>query len=97
MKKNSTELWKTLKVGDRIRLVEVPTEFFQKGYYIHKDTLRVYKKLQARRRPLRVYQIDEYGFPWVRCMFQRKDGRCEWHYLAFNHSGIAQVKKRKPK
>jgi hypothetical protein len=88
------ELWKQLRVGDRVRLTEVPPEFLQEGYHIHKDTMRVYKRLVARRRPLRVYEIDEYGHPWVECRFRRKNGKYEIHWLAFNHDGIVKVKRR---
>ena len=87
-------LWKTLKVGDRIRLFEVPREFFQEGYYIHRDTMRVYKKLVARKRPLRIAWIDEYGHPWIVCRFREK-GRWHWHSLAFNHDGIVRVLRRR--
>jgi hypothetical protein len=90
----TSALWRQLKVGDRIRLTEVPREFFQAGYYIHRDTLRVYRKLVDCRRPLRVWMIDEYGFPWVQCRFRNKDGRWEHHSLAVNHNGLERVKPR---
>jgi hypothetical protein len=35
------ELWRQLEIGDKIRLIEIPPEFLQKGYYIHRDTMRV--------------------------------------------------------
>jgi hypothetical protein len=89
-----TELWRTLRVGDRVRLAEYPPEFLQKGYHILPETVRVYKKLLARGRPLRVFRIDEYGHPWVQCRFRRRDGRWEHHWLAFNHDGLVRVKKR---
>jgi hypothetical protein len=88
-------LWRQLKVGDKIRLTEVPREFFQKGYHIHRDTLRVYRILVARRRPLRIWMIDEYRQPWIQCRFRRNDGHWEYHSLAVNHSGLARVKPRR--
>lgn len=94
MRKNM-ELWRELQVGDRIRLVEIPKEFLQEGYYIHRDTLRVYKKLLARRRSLRIHEIDEGGLPWVHCRFRRKNGRWEHHFLALNHGGLVRVKPRR--
>jgi hypothetical protein len=95
MSDKKKELWRGLKVGDRIRLTEIPSEFLQEGYFIHRDTMRVYKKLLARRRPLRIYEIDEYGYPWIMCRFPRKDDQWEWHTLAFNHDGFVRVKTRK--
>jgi hypothetical protein len=90
------ELWRVLKVGDQIRLFEIPPEFSQKGYYIHRDTMRIYKKLLARGRPLRIRDIDEYGLPWISCRVPRTGGDWEWHWLAFNHAGFVRVKARKP-
>jgi hypothetical protein len=49
---------------------------------LHRDTRRVFKKLIARRRPVRIARIDEYGSPWYSCRFRMKDGRWEWHDLA---------------
>src|SRR5262245_21442256 len=89
----NTELWRQLKVGDKVRLFEAPREFLREGYGIHEETLWVYKKLVERRRPLRVYEIDAWGLPWVKCNFFRQ-GKWEYHYLAFNHGGLVRVKPR---
>jgi hypothetical protein len=88
-------LWRALRVGDKIRLVEIPPEFLQEGYYIHRSTMQVYKKLVARRRPLRISEIDEYGIPWIRYRCRRKDGQWEYPSLAFDHGGLLRVKSRK--
>jgi hypothetical protein len=88
-------LWRTLKVGDKIRLVEYPPEFLQPGYVIFPETVCVYKKLLKRKSPLVVREIDEYGLPWVHCRFRQRNGRYEWHSLAVNHDGIAKVNRRK--
>src|SRR5262245_27682768 len=72
-------LWKLLRVGDRVRLVEIPAEFLQVGYCIHRDTLRVNRKLVARGRPFRICRIDGAGCPWIRCRIRRKDGRLDHH------------------
>jgi hypothetical protein len=89
------ELWRTLKVGDRIRLVEMPPEFLQEGYIILPETVRVYRKLLARGRHLRIREIDEYGHPWIWCRFRRKNGGWECHALAVNHDGLARVTRRR--
>jgi hypothetical protein len=70
-----------LKVGDRIRITGVPGEGV-KGYCIHPDTVLVYKKLVARGRAVRIYEIDEYGSPWFACRFRKKSGKWEHHTLA---------------
>jgi hypothetical protein len=85
------DLWRELQVGNRIRLTEIPPEFLQEGYYVHRDTMRVYKRLLARRRALRIREIDQDGLPWIECRFRRNDGRWEWHWLALNHGGFIRL------
>ena len=70
-----------LRVGDRIRIVGIPGAGIP-GYYIHRDTVRVYKKLVARGRAVRIYDIDDYGTPWFACRFLSKAGKREQHLLA---------------
>ncbi len=88
------ELWRRLKVGDHIRIVHLPDEFARVGYQIHRDTLSAYRRVIERRRPLRVYEIDDWGLPWVHFRLRRKNGRWEFHYLAVNHDGLVKVKRR---
>jgi hypothetical protein len=85
-------LWQKLKVGDKVRLAEMPPEFLVEGYYLHRDTKRLYKRLVARRRHLRIAWIDEFGFPWAQCRADKV-----WHAIALNHGGLIKVKKRKNK
>lgn len=87
--------WKKLRVGDRIRFVHMPTEFAKPGYQIHRDTLRVYRRLIARCRPVRVFRLDAWKLPWIHCRFRRKNGRIEHHSLAINHDGWVLVITRK--
>jgi hypothetical protein len=91
MGSRSKELWRKLRLGDRVRLTEIPTEFFQPGYYIHRETMQAYKKLLSRRRSLRVCEIDEWGLPRVQFRFRRKNGGWEFHRLLINHSGLTLV------
>jgi len=86
--------WKKLRVGDRVRFVSMPTEFSRPGYYVHRDTLRVYRRLIQRRRAVRVVYLDDWKLPWIRCQFRCKDGRIEYHSLAINHDGWDRVRPR---
>jgi hypothetical protein len=89
--------WRNLRVGDRIRFVNMPTEFSRPGYFVHRDTLRVYRRLIERRRPVRVAWLEDCGewtAPWIRCQFRRMDGRIEYHSLMINHDGWVRVKHR---
>lgn len=70
-----------LRVGDRIRIIRLPGEGVP-GYFLHPDTRRVFKKLMARGRSVRIARIDGQGAPWFACRFRRKGERLEWHELA---------------
>jgi hypothetical protein len=70
-----------LRVGDRIRILGMPGEGVS-GYYLHRDTERVFKKLIARRRSVRIARIDKSGTPWYSFRFRMKSARWEWHSLA---------------
>jgi hypothetical protein len=69
-----------LKVGDRIRIIELPGRGVP-GYYLHPETERAYKKLIARNRSVRIADIDEYGLPWYHFGLRRKNGRWVWHSM----------------
>jgi hypothetical protein len=92
MPRAKTEPWRDLQVGDRIRIVRIPSEFDLPGYYVHRDTRRLYQRLIARRRSVRVYQVDSWGLPWIRCQFRRTNGRWEYHWLAINDDSWVKVK-----
>ena len=86
--------WRKLRVNDRIRLVQMPTEFSQPGFFVHRDTRRACRRLIERGRSVRVFMIDEWKLPWVRFQFRLKDGRIEYHRLAINHDGWVRVQRR---
>lgn len=67
-----------LKIGDRIRITAVPGAG-DPNYYTHPSTIRAYKKLISRNRPVRIKWIDEYGSPWFTVMFRTPAGKPEWH------------------
>jgi hypothetical protein len=70
-----------LQIGDLIRITGIPGAGVP-GYYIHRDTVRVYQRLIARGRSVRIYKIDESGTPWFACRFRRPSGKWEYHFLA---------------
>jgi hypothetical protein len=90
-----TEDWRKLRVGDRIRIVRMPSYEALEGNTLHRDTRRLYRMLIARNRPLRVYEIDaRWRLPWIKCKFRMKTGRWEYHYLAVNDDSWVRVKSR---
>jgi hypothetical protein len=90
--KNGPELWRRLRVGDRIRLVKLD---FLNWHTLHIETKQAYKYLLKRRRPLTVYTVDSDGLPWIQFRFRGSRGRLRHDFLAVNHGGLAIVKSRK--
>lgn len=85
------DAWHELRVGDRIRLVEEPPEWKRPGYHLPAETRALWRLLVARRRPLRVYEVDAWGAPWVRCRLSKPDGGWVYHFLAITHGGWVRV------
>jgi len=90
------ENWRKLRIGDRIRIVRMPSGVDEPGYTFHPDTRRLYKMLIARRRSARIFRWKG-GMPWIRCRFQRKDDRWEYHWLALTNDSWVRVKPRRKK
>jgi hypothetical protein len=70
--------------------VTLPSEFHSEDYHIHRDTLRVYKAILGRNKPLKIKEIDEDGIPWVEFREKRR-GKNLIHSLAFNHDGFKLI------
>ncbi len=85
-----------LKIGDRIRITEVPGKGIP-NYTIFPETVRVYKKLVKRKRSVRISEFDEFGSPWYHCRFRKRNGQMEYHSLIVMSSDTnwVLVKKRK--
>ena len=98
--KTNPDLWRTLQVGDRVRMVELPTPSGTfREWPLHAETRRAYRYLLQRTRPLVVCEIDEYGCPWVQFRLCGKQGRAnkgrmERHSMMLNHGGLRIVAKR---
>ena len=88
--------WQELRVGDRLRPVTAPPEWQQSGYHLPADTAELWRVLVARRRPLRVYEVDARGVPWVQCRVLSNNGGWEHHFLAITHGGWVRVANARP-
>jgi hypothetical protein len=86
------ERWCDLRVGDRIRIVRLPSEWNLPGYHVPPCTKRLYQRLIARRRSVRISEIDELGLPWIRCQFRSRSGGWEYHFLAVNDDSWVRIK-----
>ena len=87
-----------LKIGDRIKIIDVPGRGVP-NYSIHRDTVRVYKTIIARRRAVVIDKIDKFGAPWYTIKLKRKNGKWERHFLAVydDDNNWIPVKSRKPR
>ena len=65
---------KTLKVGDKVRFISVPKEWSDPKITVHRDDVKFMKAIIARGRPSRIYEVDEYGTPWVAMRLQGLSG-----------------------
>ena len=93
-KASMAQSWRDLRVGDRIRIVRLPTEWNQPGYHVPPCTRRLCLRLIQRRRPVRVNEIDDGGLPWIACRFCRRNGSWEHHFLAVNDDSWVRVRGR---
>ncbi len=89
--------WQELRVGDRLRPVAAPPEWQQPGYLLPAETAELWRVLVARRRPLRVYEVDACGAPRVKCRIRTDTGGWEYHFLAITHGGWVRVADDRPR
>lgn len=85
---------RTLKVGDKIRFISIPDEWSLPKYKVPRESKRFMNHMLMRRLSSRVYEIDEYGHPWIAARLKIK-GKIEHHSWAIKEStGWRKVKKR---
>ncbi len=84
----------TLKVNDKVKFISIPKEWSKPGYRIDIDSINFIKLLIKRKSPSRVFEIDEYGYPFIAA--RTKEGKLTiMHtWLISEHSGWRKVKKR---
>src|ERR1700730_2313580 len=92
-----SELWRTLKVGDQVSMVEIPSPSgtFRDWWKLHPETTRAYRYLLKRKHPLMIWMIDECALPWVKFQFRGRRGRMEYQSRALNDGGLNLVKRRR--
>lgn len=83
--------WHQPEIGDRIRIVRMPTDDDGREQTLHAETRVLYQPLIERGRSLRISRIDGGGLPWIECRFKLPDGRWEYHYLMINDNSWVPV------
>jgi hypothetical protein len=83
-----SELWQSLSIGDKVRVVKWPTELIRDR--MHRETSELYDWLIENRCMLTIVEKDFWRLPyWKIC---RSEGGIEFtEYLALNHDGIEVV------
>lgn len=94
MEMRANEPWQTLRVGDKIRFVAMPTGFSLEN--CHRTTLAAYRYLIKNRRAVEVYKLDQLEMPWISYRRRWRNGKLH-EYLLINHDGWVKVKKRAKK
>jgi hypothetical protein len=85
---------RTLKVGNLVRFVAIPTEWSQPGYTVHRESVAFMKKMIKRTWPSRVYEIDEYGQPWITARIRERGKLCLHIWAIFESTGWRCVQRR---
>ena len=78
---------KLLKVGDRIKYVTRPLEWIDPKFKVCEDDKKFLDAIIKRGYWQRIYEIDEYGNPWIEIRL-KVDGKVQLHTWAiFEDSG----------
>ena len=85
---------RSLKFGDRVRVVRLPPLWATPGYRVPLSTRRIYKLMIDRRRPVRIDQVDDWG-TWVRLMVRDARGRLHHHHVTLDDGCWVRVRPRK--
>jgi hypothetical protein len=85
---------KTLKVGDLVRFVAIPAEWSRPGYTVQACDRSFMKRMIQRTWPSRVYQIDEFGQPWVSARIRERGKLCHHFWAILESTGWRRVNPR---
>ncbi len=85
-----TDDWRQLRVGDRVRIIRMPTDFSRPGYYVHENTVALYQHLIDEGCIVVVTEIDDQGLPRIEFEWETAEGT-EYHGLAINDDSWERV------
>lgn len=93
MKSDSDE-WKALKLGDRIRIVRIPSLFSEPHYHNGEwdETFALYRESISSKVVLTISEFDESGRPWVECESQDTNGNTISNSLAMDDDSWVRVR-----
>ncbi|WP_428306594.1 hypothetical protein [Lacipirellula sp.] len=86
-----TEVWRTLKPGDRIRLLRVPDSDLRQreqelltGAEMAGWTADTLERIISLDPVVAIDHVDEYGMPWFEYELVGEDGRVDYHSLGIS-------------
>jgi len=85
----TNESWRNLRIGDRVRIVRLPSDSLNPELHFDEETRAVFLQLIAANAILTIRDLDEFGHPWT-CSFNFdpdgtvNDGDGIGHSLALN-------------
>lgn len=85
-----SEIWRTVSIGDRVRVVGWPPELSEDT--LHEDTIVFYRWLIATGSILEIVDIDEWGLPFGE-IYSIVDGLEQYDTVALNHGCLELVAK----
>jgi hypothetical protein len=88
------ELWRRLRVGDRVRVTAWPAEMSEDR--VHPDTTAAYRWLIETGTVLTITEIDEWGLPFGRYRRTIDAVECT-EYMALNHGEVEVVEQMEEK
>jgi hypothetical protein len=83
----TAEVWKTLRVGDCIRIIGMPDEVWAP----HGETKALFQHLVDHLLPVKVCRVDEDGYPWIEYTHTSEDGTEYWESLMIHHDAIEVI------
>jgi hypothetical protein len=83
-----SEKWRSLRAGDRIRLLRVPEADLRQREHERRDgvelpgwTADTLERIIQLDPVVTIDRVDEYGAPWFDCEFKAEDGTIHYHSL----------------
>jgi hypothetical protein len=83
----SPERWRSLRVGDRIRITALPDEIWAP----HGETRALFDHLIAKCVPVTVNRVDDDGYPWIEYSYRDSDGCRVWEFLLIKHDDFELI------
>jgi len=83
------ELWRELRIGDRVQVVSWPEELVRER--LHRETIELYEWLLETGTYLIVEKFDHLGIPYGKVLREDEIGQVH-EYAGLNHSGICLKK-----